>query len=75
MGSHQRDILGKHVRLLPDAYIRLFLPMRNWTGTIESVREFKHGALAVYTFRLDKKFHAPHEGTEFYVREEEVELC
>jgi hypothetical protein len=72
---HHRGLLGKHVRLLPDAYIRMFLPVCDWTGTIEAVREAKRGNTTVYLFRLDTKFHAPREETEFYVREEEVELC
>jgi hypothetical protein len=74
MFSHNRDLLGKRVRLLPDAYIRMFLPIQNWTGTIESLKESKRGHGTVFMFRLDTKFHAPHQGTEFYVREEEIEL-
>jgi hypothetical protein len=76
MPSDSEEIIGKRVRLLPDAYVRLVLLLPNGcTGTIEAKKLFEQGNRTEYLFLADKQFHVPEEETEFYVREEEIEQC
>ena len=70
--NHEYSI-GAHVRLLPDAYIRLQMPRNNWTGTIESVRQSEMGNRTAYLFHVDERFDADED--DFYVFEEELEQC
>ena len=75
LSGSPKKIIGMHVRLLPDAYVRLLIPPNKWTGTIDEVRQSERGNPTEYLFHLDEQFQEPDEETEFYVREEEIERC
>lgn len=67
------SVVGMYVRLLPDAYINRLIPPRDWTGTIEAVRQSEMGNRTEYLFHIDECFHADEK--DFYVFEAEIEQC
>jgi hypothetical protein len=68
-----KSVLGMYVRLLPGAYIRNSIPARNWTGTIEAVRQTEMDQPGEYLFHIDELFRE--DKKDFYVLEHEIEPC
>jgi hypothetical protein len=50
-------VLGMHVRLLPDFYMRTAITPRNWTGVITEVRKSATAQPTKYVVLLDAQFH------------------